>query len=165
MEVCDVGAGAGFPSLVIAAASDFTVRAIDSTEKKCTYINETARKMGISNITASAGRAEEFGMGELRGKFDASCARAVARLNLLLELCIPLLKKDGLFFSMKGPSFDEEIAEAKNALNVMGAKIEDVISYSLPEGDASRKIIVIRKIRDTLPQYPRAYAKISKKPL
>ncbi len=163
-SVIDVGAGAGFPSLVIAAGSDFSVNAIDSTAKKCEYINSVAALMGLHNMHAFAGRAEEAARGDLRGSFDAATARAVASLNVLLELCLPLIKKDGLFFSMKGPGADDELYSAKNALSALGGKLEAMIDYELPNA-GERKIIIIRKLRDTPPQYPRPYAKISKKPL
>lgn len=163
-SVIDVGAGAGFPSLIIAAGSELRVSAIDSTAKKCEYINSAATLMELDNMRAFAARAEEAAHGELRESFDAVTARAVAALNILLELCLPLIKKDGMFFSMKGPGAEEELLEAKNAMSALGGKLEDIEEYTLPCA-GTRKLLIIRKTRDTLPQYPRPYAKISKKPL
>lgn len=166
MHIADVGSGGGFPALPIAAAlPHMSVTAIDSTEKKCSYIKSCADAMGLSNVDTAAVRAEEYARTEARESFGAVSARAVARLNVLMELCLPLVGIGGLFIAMKGASADEEAKEAENAAKKLGAVVYDKVTYTLPGYADSRTVLVYRKISHTPPEYPRQYAKISKSPL
>ena len=165
-KVCDVGCGGGFPSLPMAIARpDLKVVGLDSTGKKVDYINASAALLGLSNLSAICGRAEDFASGELRESFDVVTARAVAPLNILCELCLPLLKVDGIFCAMKGRQGDEELAQAQGAYSKLGAAISptDVHRFEI-YGDA-RMILAVRKTKATPASYPRAYAQIKKKPL
>ena len=165
-KIADVGSGGGFPCLPTSAAlPQMNLTAIDSTEKKCNYILGCAEKMGLTNVTAEAVRAEEFARTDARESFGAVTARAVARLNVLMELCLPLVGIGGLFIAMKGASAEEEAAEAENAAKELGAVLYDKIPYTLPGYGDSRMILVYRKIAHTPEKYPRQYAKISKNPL
>lgn len=162
--VCDVGSGGGFPALPVAAAlPGVQVTAIDSTAKKCRYIEETAAAAGIGNISTRAVRAEEAM--DLFGAFDAVCARAVAALPVLCELCSPLIKVGGHFVAMKGEKSEEEIASSAHAAKVLGLELVCVVPYSLPCGGDHRALAVYRKVSPTPKGYPREYRKIVKKPL
>ena len=167
-SVCDIGCGGGFPSLVIAILrGDVSVFAVDSVSKKVRYVSETATLLGLDNVTVSSERAEVIGQGEKREKFDIVTARAVARLNILCELCIPLLKVGGTFISMKSQTTDEEIDEARGAIELLGGKIKDVKSYTLTDGKETveRTLILIEKVKQTPKIYPRNNSQIAKKPL
>ncbi|MBO5269172.1 MAG: 16S rRNA (guanine(527)-N(7))-methyltransferase RsmG [Clostridia bacterium] len=168
-ELCDVGCGAGFPSLPLAIArEDLQILALDSTDKKVRYVAETAELLGVtSRLRTKSGRAEEFGQGELRGAFDCVTARAVSNLQMLVELCLPLAKKGGLFLSMKGANWEAEYAAAKNAIRLLGGAVEDVVEFEIRNGALSEKraILVIRKASETPEKYPRAWGKIKSKPL
>lgn len=166
LSIADVGSGGGFPALPIAAALPrVKVTAIDSTEKKCSYIEDCARVMGLENIGTAAVRAEELSHTDARETFGAVTARAVARLNVLMELCLPLVGIGGLFISMKGATAEEEEREAAAAAKELGAVLFDKISYTLSGYADERTILVYRKIMNTPEKYPRKYSKISKSPL
>ena len=178
-ELLDIGAGAGFPSLPLAAASasglfpHFSVLAVDSTAKKIGYIKETAELLGIRTIKAEAGRAEELVRGEprkggalkggLRGKFDVVTARAVASLPVLLELAAPFLKTGGTFAAMKAHA-EDEISDAARGAAILGLTDAEEIGYALPSGDR-RTLVLYRAERPAGDEYPRQYAKILHDPL
>lgn len=165
-KIADVGSGGGFPALPVAAAiPQMSVTAIDSTEKKCNYIAGCAEVMGLTNVDTAAVRAEEYARTDARESFGAVTARAVARLNVLMELCLPLVGIGGLFIAMKGATAEEEAAEAESAAKKLGAVLYDKITYTLPGYADERMILVYRKIAHTSAEYPRQYAKISKNPL
>lgn len=168
-RVCDIGCGGGFPSLVIAILrGDVSVLGVDSVAKKVKYVEETASLLGLDNITVSSRRAEELGQDKsFRESFDTVTARAVARLNTLCELCLPLVKIGGYFIAMKSQSTSEEIDEAKAGIELLGGKIEDVYTYTLTGGaeTVERTIVKIKKVKSTPPKYPRNNSQISKKPL
>ena len=130
------------------------------------FINKTARELNLSNIQAVTSRAEDYAK-ENRENFDVAISRAVARLNVLNELCLPLFKKDGVFIAMKASKGDEEYLEAKNGIEILGAKLERKLKIELSFREASieREIFIFKKIKATPTQYPRNYSQISKKPL
>ncbi len=165
-SVIDVGTGAGFPGLVIAAArDDLSLTLLDSTGKKLNAVADMAEKMGLKNVTVLHARAEEAGKKpEYREAFDYATARAVAQLRVLSEYCLPFVKCGGSFVSMKGAAANEEIESAKAALRLLGGKLSTVNTFSLGEC-GERSIIEIKKISQIPPKYPRASAKISTKPL
>lgn len=160
-SLVDIGAGAGFPSVPLAVVRpDVKITALDSTEKKAAFVAEAAKTLGLDNLTAAAGRAEE--LTALRETFDVAVARAVAALPVLCELALPLVSKGGLFLAYKTDA--SEIASAKHALSVLGGAVETVKEYTLPSGD-KRAVIVIKKMRSTPDWYPRRFAKIKSSPL
>ena len=175
--ICDIGAGAGFPTLPMAALSQageipsVTVHAVDSTAKKVRYITETAGILGLSGVLGSAGRAEELAAapqgkkrgGAMREKFDIVTARAVSALPVLIELAAPFVKVGGIFAAMKAHS-EEEVAAAARGANVLGLEPVEVIDYALPSGDA-RTLVIYKKVKNTPDAYPRQYARITKEPL
>lgn len=163
--LCDVGSGAGFPAIplsIVCKNADITI--IDALNKRIKFLNELISQLGLDNVRAYHKRAEEYGY-EQREAFDVVTARAVARLNVLCELCLPLVKVDGCFVAMKGQTGTEELTEAASAITTLGGKTERVIEFNLPEGAGKRSIIVIKKIKETAKKYPRAYSKIKEKPL
>ena len=167
-KLCDIGCGGGFPSLVIAILRpDVSVFSVDSVSKKVAYVENTAKIFGLTNESVSNERAEVLGQGDKRESFDIVTARAVGRLNLISELCIPLVKVGGAFLAMKSLSTNEELEEAKKAIELLGGKVERVFSYTLTDDneEIERSIVVIRKIKNTPSKYPRNNSQIAKKPL
>ncbi len=165
-KVIDVGTGAGFPGLVIAAAyPEVEVTLLDSTGKKLKAVENMAQEMGVKNAKVVHMRAEEAGKKpEFREKYDFATARAVAELRVLSEYTLPFVKVGGTFLSLKGASAVDEIDGAKNSLKTLGGKIEGINEFTLPGGD-KRAIIKVKKISQTSPKYPRPSAQIAKKPL
>ncbi len=160
--VLDVGCGAGFPAMPMALLSNAQVTMLDSLGKRITFLNEAIAQLGIENATAVHARAEEFGH---RAAFDVVTSRAVAKLNVLAELCLPMVKIGGAFIAMKAVGSDEEIEQAKKAIYLLGGKLEEVRDYQIPQTDVVRRLCIIRKERGTPKMYPRRFAVISKTPL
>lgn len=165
-KVIDVGTGAGFPGLVIAAAfPEVEVTLLDSTGKKLKAVEDMALQMGVKNARVVHMRAEEAGKKpEFREKYDFATARAVAELRVLLEYTLPFVKVGGSFLSLKGASAVDEIDGAKTSLKTLGGKIEGINEFILPGGD-KRAIINVKKISHIPPKFPRVSAQIAKKPL
>ena len=169
-KMIDVGCGAGFPSLPLAIfRPDISILALDGTAKRINYVAETAKMLGLSNVTAIAARAEELAHEpDYREGFDIVTARAVAGLPVLCELCLPFCKIDGTMISMKAQQAQEELQAAKNCISLCGGELQNVISCDLVSDSAEidgRKLIFLKKIKKTPQLYPRHYSKISKKPL
>lgn len=163
-RLADVGAGAGFPGLVLAILEpEARITLLDSQQKRVAFQREVCQALGLENVTCLAGRAEEAG--ELRESFDVVASRAVARLNLLSELCLPLVRKGGLFAAMKGPAPEEELREAGNALRRLGGGPGRVETYSLPGTEAVHSLVLVAKTAPTPAGYPRRFALIKKQPL
>ena len=167
--VCDVGCGGGFPSLPLAIARpDITILGIDSTEKRINYVNESAKLLGLTNLTAISGRAEDLAREtSLRESFDVCIARAVASLPILSELCIPFVKIGGQFIAMKGRLSNDEITDAPHKLGAAKVTPERIDRYMLncASGEEERCIICLPKTAKTDAKYPRNYSQIKKKPL
>ena len=163
--LCDVGSGAGFPSIPLAIVdSNVNVTIIDALNKRIKFLNELTLKLGLSNVEALHRRAEDY-VKEVGASFDIVTARAVARLNVLVELCLPLVKVGGKFIAMKGSSGQEELEEAKKGISILGGKIIDVIDVVLPDEEEKRQLIIIYKEKETPKKYPRSFAKIKERPL
>ena len=158
----DVGTGAGFPSVPIKIyRPDIKITLLDSLNKRIDYLKQLCEKLEI-DAEFIHGRAEDFSKKEeYREKFDFSCARAVANMALLSELCIPFVKQNGCFVAMKGPN--EDISLGANAVMVLGGLIEKEIEYKLFDED--RKIVLVRIISQTPSKYPRNSSQIKKKTL
>lgn len=164
-SLIDVGTGAGFPGLALLIAKpELKVSLLDSTKKKLTVIDNILSELGLCASTIHM-RAEEAGKStEYREKFDYATARAVTNLRDLSEYCLPFVKKDGYFISLKGAGAKEELTDATAAIKILGGKTENFFGYTL-DGCGERAIISVRKISQTPPKYPRPSAQISKKPL
>ena len=170
-RVLDVGCGGGFPCLPMAIARpDLTVVGLDSTGKKVDYVNESAKLLGLTNLSTVCGRAEDLANTDLRESFDVVTARAVAALPVLCELCAPFVKVGGIFCALKGAKADEEVAASLRAAKVLSLTLGEsgLRRHSLksPGGaEEERCIIVAQKKEKTDKKYPRPYAQIKKKPL
>ena len=163
--LCDVGSGAGFPSIPLSIVSNNAkVTIIDALNKRIKFLNDLILELGLKNVIALHERAEDYAKIK-REFFDVTTARAVARLNILSELCLPLTKVDGYFIAMKGQGGNEEIKEAFKGIEILGGHVEKVISLELPDNAGARDIIIIKKIKETPQKYPRAFAKIKERPL
>lgn len=165
-SIIDVGTGAGFPGVVLKIARpDIKLTLLDSLNKRLTFLDTVLNNTGLDSELVHS-RAEEGGKNKLyREKFDIAVSRAVARLNVLCEYCLPYVKVGGLFVAMKGPNADEELDGAENALKLLGGKVEKVHKFNLPCDEGERTIIVIKKVKPTPKQYPRISGKIKSQPL
>ena len=165
LSLLDVGSGAGFPAIPLAiTTNNLDITIIDALGKRIKFLNETIKKLDLNNVKALHKRAEEYAK-EKREFYDITTARAVARLPMLCELCLPLTKVGGCFIAMKAQSAKLELDEAKHAIEILGGKVEDVLNLKLPNDIGTRSIIIIRKIKETPLKYPRAFAKIKEMPL
>lgn len=163
--VVDVGTGAGFPGLPLKiAVPDMGLTLLDSHNKRMDFLRETCRRLGFDDVHCVCARAEEVSS-EIGGSFDTAVSRAVARLNILCELCLPFVHVGGLFIAMKGPDCAQELVEAKNAIAVLGGGAAEVRKYTVPGTDIVHSAVMIRKLRPTPPEYPRPFGKIKKAPL
>ena len=166
--VADIGCGGGFPILPLAIVRpDLKLVGIDSTEKKIHYVQSTADELGLS-VTAISGRAEDLAkQTDYRDHFDVVISRAVARLNVLDELCMPFVKVGGRFIALKGAAGQEELSEAMNGIQKLGGQLQGADEYSLFTADEEEKRVMVRidKITATPKEYPRAFGAIKKKPL
>ena len=161
-RLIDVGCGAGFPGVPIAIASPTTsVTLLDSLGKRMTWLETVLPQLGVKAECVTA-RAEEA-VATRRESYDFATSRAVARLNILLELTAPYVKVGGAVLAMKGAAAKEELAEAGNAIARLGLKLEAVREF--PMDGTTHAVIVLRKVKPTPPQYPRRYAKIKQNPL
>lgn len=168
-RVLDLGCGPGFPSIPFAIMRpDLELTALDSTGKKIDFVQKSAEVLNLSNLNAVSGRAEDAKLRKNLGKFDVVVSRAVARLNILCELCLPYLKIGGILVALKGAKYEEELAEATNAIRILGGEIIEIEQKSLITAEnlaETRGIIIVQLKKDPPAQYPRAYASILKKPL
>lgn len=166
--VLDVGCGPGFPSVPLAIyRSDLTITALDSTAKKITFVQSACDALHLQNLTAISGRAEDIEIRRKIGLVDVVTSRAVARLNVLSELCIPYLKVNGTFIALKGAKAAEELQEAIEAIRTLGGSDSTLVDAILTtEGEAeARGIVLVTKKSPSPAKYPRPYAAILKKPL
>lgn len=162
-SLCDVGAGAGFPSIPMKILfPDLHVTILEPLQKRCVFLNELIKHLGITDVTIENARAEEYGKTH-RESFDIVSARAVANLTMLAELCIPMVKKQGIFLSMKGSSGLEEAVAASKAIATLGCQLET--TYEDKVADHTHINLVYRKIKETPSKYPRMFAQIKKNPL
>ena len=161
--VIDVGTGAGFPGLplrILEPRMELTL--LDSLAKRVDFLAEVCQTLRFDDVTCLHARAEEAS--ELRETFDIALSRAVARLDLLAELCLPLVRAGGVFLAMKGPDCAEELDSARRAIEILGGEPE-VLTYTIPGTDLERSVVRIRKVRETPEKYPRRWAKMQKTPI
>ncbi|MBV7392177.1 16S rRNA (guanine(527)-N(7))-methyltransferase RsmG [Enterococcus alishanensis] len=165
-SLCDVGSGAGFPSLPLKIVfPELNITIVDSLNKRITFLTTLVEELKLEKVALYHDRAETFGQNpQFRQQFDYVTARAVARLNILTELCLPLVKLDGYFFALKAAKSDEELAEAKPAIALLGGKLISADDVSLPNDD-TRHIITIQKKKTTPKKYPRKPGLPNKQPL
>ena len=168
-RVLDLGCGPGFPSIPLAIMRpDLEITALDSTSKKIDFVQKSAEILHLNNLKGVSGRAEDIKLRKELKKHDVVVSRAVARLNILTELCLPYLKIGGNLIALKGAKFEEELIEATNAIKVLGGELVKTEQKNLitAENQAeTRGMIVVELKKEPPTQYPRAYAAILKKPL
>lgn len=165
--IADVGTGAGFPGIPLKIyRSDLNVTLVDSLNKRINFLNEVISELELKDINTVHSRIEDFGKDKkYRENFDYVTARAVANLTTLSEYLIPISKVNGKCICMKGNDIKEEIINSKNAINLLGGKIDKIDYFELPNSDISRNIIIIDKLKNTTNKYPRKAGLPSKEPL
>lgn len=164
-SVVDVGTGAGFPGMPLRILEpDFDLTLLDSLGKRITWLEEVCQDMGLQRVSAVHARAEEFAA-DHREQYDLATSRAVAQLNILCELALPLVKVGGQFLAMKAVDSDMEIDAARGAIGQLGGKIAGIRDYTIPGTDITHRLVIIEKVKPTPAQFPRAFAKIKKSPL
>lgn len=164
-RVIDVGSGAGFPGLPVKIACPETeLTLLDSQKKRVDFLERTCALLGFEDVCCVYARAEETPP-EFREAFDYALSRAVARLSLLCELCLPFVRVGGSFLAMKGPDCEAEVGEAASACAQLGGRVKAVHRYELFGSDAAHSVVEIEKIRPTPSQFPRRWARILKAPL
>lgn len=164
-SVVDVGCGAGFPGMplhILCPSCELTL--LDSLGKRIRFLQGCIDAMNLSDIEAVHARAEEFAA-KHREQYNFAVSRAVAQLNVLAELSLPLVKQGGAFIAMKSKDTDEELEQAKKAIRLLGGEIEKIIDYTIPHTEITHRLVVIRKKNHTPKQYPRPFRKISASPL
>lgn len=165
-SLCDVGAGAGFPSIPMKIIRpDLKVTIVDSLNKRINFLNELTAILGLDKMHLVHDRAETFGQHGQRHMFDVVTARAVAELNVLAELCLPLVRTGGQFIVMKGKKAKEELQNAEFALELLGGSLNEIHQLILPEEESERYILTIDKVRKTPSKYPRKPGTPNKSPL
>ncbi|MDU4961309.1 MAG: 16S rRNA (guanine(527)-N(7))-methyltransferase RsmG [Sporomusaceae bacterium] len=166
-SVVDVGSGAGFPGVPLKILRpDLSLTLLDSLQKRINFLELLACELDLADVTCLHTRAEEAGrQTKLRDRFDIATSRAVARLNVLTELCLPLVKPGGCFIALKGALYREEAAEAKAAIKLLGGRLRELRPVTLPRLPDSRGIVYIEKLQPTPSAYPRRPGTPEKKPL
>ena len=163
----DVGTGAGFPSVPVKIClKEIDLTLLDSLEKRTRFLRQLAEELKLDRLTILHDRAEDAARKKsLRESFDLVLSRAVANLPVLLEYCLPFLKKGGYMICLKGPSINEELASSDRALRTLGGEVEDVLDVKIPFVNWNHKIAVIKKVKNTDKAYPRKAGKPSKEPI
>lgn len=167
-RLLDLGTGAGFPAIPIRLTNpDLDMTLLDSQKKRLKFLDQVIDQMGLENISTIHGRAEDLGQdSDHRQAYDLVVSRAVANLQVLIELGLPLVKLGGLMVAMKGLDGRAEYKDAQKGIKILGGQVRDIIEFDLSEnGENSRTLIVIEKIKPTPRTYPRNYGQIKKKPL
>ena len=164
-SVVDVGTGAGFPGMplqILEPTAKLTL--LDSLNKRIGFLQEVCDTLGLNQTRCVHARAEEYAR-DHREKFDFATSRAVAALNILCELALPMVKVGGAFLAMKSVDCDEELRQAKSAIAQLGGSVEAVQDYTIPGTSVRHRLVIIRKVKPTPASFPRAFARIKKSPL
>lgn len=166
-SVIDIGTGAGFPGIPLKIAfPHLKIVLLDSLGKRVKFLNAVIEELGLTDIAAIHGRAEDFAkQKEYREQFDLCVSRAVANLSTLSEYCVPYIRVGGIFISYKSGEVDEELNTSKKAVHILGGKIEDTVKFQLPGTDIGRSFVKISKIQSTSKKYPRKAGLPGKEPL
>ena len=163
--VVDVGTGAGFPGMPLRILKDdFDLTLLDSLGKRVNWLSEVCDELQLKRVQCVHARAEEFAA-QHREEYDLAVSRAVAQLNVLAELCLPLIRVGGQFVAMKSVDTEDEIAAAKDAIKSLGGRIVKIEDYTIPTSDVVHRLVFIEKVSPTPRAYPRAFARIKKSPL
>lgn len=165
-RIIDVGTGAGFPGIPLKLFNEEqNVTLIDSVNKKVNVLNNIIEELNLKNVEAIHTRAEDLAQNKVyRENFDIAVSRAVANMTTLVEYLIPFVKVGGYIICMKGPNFEEELNESKNAIKILGGELEKVECFNI-NGQLERNVIIIKKIKNTPNKYPRGQGKPLKMPI
>lgn len=165
--LCDVGAGAGFPSIPLKILKPgLKVTIVDSLQKRLNFLKDLISELGLTDVELVHSRAEDVGQNKLyRERFDIVTARAVARMSVLSEYCLPLVKKGGYFVALKGPKAEDELDDGKKALEVLGGKLIKDEELTLPESEEERTLVLVQKVKSTPKKYPRQAGTPRRKPI
>lgn len=165
--LCDVGAGAGFPSIPLKILKPgLKVTIVDSLQKRLNFLKDLISELGLTDVELVHGRAEDVGQNKLyRERFDIVTARAVARMSVLSEYCLPLVKKGGYFVALKGPKAEDELDDGKKALEVLGGKLIKDEELTLPASEEERTLVLVQKVKSTPKKYPRQAGTPRRKPI
>lgn len=166
-KIIDIGTGAGFPGIPLKIVfPNLKITLMDSLNKRVKFLNEVIDRLGLKDIEAVHGRAEEMGQNsKYRETYDIAVSRAVANMTVLSELCIPFVTVEGKFISYKSSKIDEEYTMAKNAIGILGGEYLEQVEFDLPDSDIYRNMFVIKKIKVTPKKYPRKPGTPAKEPL
>ena len=166
-RVIDIGTGAGFPGIPIKIVyPHLHIILLDSLNKRVNFLNTVINELGLNNIEAVHGRAEDIAKKkEYREQFDLCVSRAVANLATLSEYCIPFVKKNGMFVSSKSGNIDEEVKKSSNAVKILGGSVEEIVKFQLQNTDLKRALVKIKKVNNTSKKYPRKAGMPGKEPL
>lgn len=163
--VADVGTGAGFPGLPLRIVEPtLRLTLLDAQNKRVDFLREVCADLGLEGVDCVHARAEEFSA-DHRESFDLVTSRAVAHLQVLAELCLPLVRVGGCFLAMKSVDSDGELEESRHAIELLGGSVERTVDYGIPGTDVRHRVIFLKKVRKTEKKYPRPFAKIKKHPL
>jgi 16S rRNA (guanine527-N7)-methyltransferase len=167
LHLCDVGAGAGFPSIPLKIAfPHLEVTIVDSLNKRISFLNHLANVLKLEKVHFIHDRAETFGVNfSHRESYDLVTARAVARMSVLSELCLPLVKVGGHFVAMKAAHANDELSVGQKAISTLGGKLEQKFTFTLPMEESERNILVIKKEKQTPKKYPRKPGTPGKMPI
>lgn len=168
VTLCDVGAGAGFPSLPLKIAfPQLKVTIVDSLNKRIKFLEELVARLGLQDVELHHARAEEFAgkKSKFRESFEIVTARAVARMSVLAELCLPLVRLGGQMIALKAQKTAQELADAQKAIQVLGGKVENDIETQLPETHDQRNLVILQKVKHTPKQYPRKAGTPARNPI
>ena len=166
-KIIDIGTGAGFPGIPLKIMNEsLKITLVDSLNKRVNFLNEVISELKLENIEGIHSRAEDLGRdNNYREKYDVATSRAVANLSTLLEYLMPFVKVNGICICMKGPNIEEELNEAKKAINELSGKLEGVYNFKLPNSDIERNIIIVRKVDKIKLKYPRKAGMPAKEPI
>lgn len=166
-NVIDIGTGAGFPGIPLKIVfPEIQITLLDSLKKRVNFLNEVIVHLGLTDIHAVHGRAEDYAkQKEYREQYDLCVSRAVANLSTLSEYCLPYVKINGFFIPYKSGDIDDELQKSECAVNILGGSVNEVIRFQLPGTDINRSFVKIRKIKSTAKKYPRKAGMPSKEPL
>ena len=163
LNLCDVGTGAGFPGIVLKICfPQLKITLVETLQKRVRFLYLVKEKLNLRDLFICKERAEIFAKNN-RNKYDVVTSRVMARLNILNEMCIPLVKENGYFIPMKG-SIEGELEEASNSIKELNSSLENIISFNLPVENSNRNLVVIKKNNDNK-KYPRNFNEIKNKPL
>lgn len=167
ISLIDIGTGAGFPGIPLKIAfPNLNITLMDSLNKRVDFLYDVIKTLQLDGINAIHGRAEDYARpGQLREKFDLCVSRAVANLSILSEYCLPYVKVGGKFISYKSEKIEEEMIDAEYAIDLLGGKVEEQISFMIPNSELYRNLFIVVKHSITPEKYPRKAGMASKKPL